>query len=180
MKVDTLVSVQAYRPRSIALVDERTADIQLLKVGGGARSRILPFDLGYSSDRLFAKIGEWGGSFASRLKESADPLFVRSLTVHRGRSIDLEGKRLADGLPRLHRGLLDAEVERSFKRRVCAGQRSSDTLRCRWVAVWNGEKRRYHLYVTNIGSEVLSAEEVAGLYSMRWAIELCFRELKSP
>lgn len=179
VKVDTLVSVRANGPRSVALVGERTADIKLLKVGAWVKNRILLFDLGYYSHRLFAKIGEWGGSFVSRLKESADPLFVRSLTVHRGRAIDLEGKRLSEVLPRLRRGVLDAEVELSFKRRVYAGQRSSDTLRCRLVAVWNEEKRRYHLYVTNIGAEVLSAEEVASLYSMRWEIELCFRELKS-
>ena len=120
-----------------------------------------------------------GGFFVSRLKESADPLFVRSLTVHRGRAIDLEGKRLSEILPRLRRQTLDAEVELSFHRRVYNGQRSGDTLRCRLVAVWNKEKRRYHLYLANIGPEVLSAEEVASLYSMRWGVELCFRELKS-
>ena len=33
--------------------------------------------------------------------------------------------------------------------------------------------------ITNIGPEVLTAEEVASLYSMRWEVELCFRELKA-
>ena len=37
----------------------------------------------------------------------------------------------------------------------------------------------YHLYLTNVGPEVLSAEEVARLYSMRWEIEMVFEELKS-
>ena len=179
LKVDTLVSVRANGPKSLALVGERTADIKLLKVGAWVKNRILLFDLGYYSHRLFAKIGEWGGFFTSRLKESADPLFVRSLKVHRGRAIDLEGKRLREVLPRLNREVLDAEVELSFKRRVYDGRRSSDTFRCRLVAVWNEEARRYHLYLTNIGPEVLSAEEVASLYSMRWEVELCFRELKS-
>jgi IS4 transposase len=179
VKIDTLVSVRANGPKSLALVGERTADVQLLKVGAWVKNRILLFDLGYYSHRLFAKIGEWGGSFVSRLKESADPVFVRSLKVHRGRAIDLEGKRLSEVLPRLQREVLDAEVELSFKRRVYDGRRSSDTFRCRLVAVWNGEAQRHHLYLTNIGPEVLSAEEVASLYSMRWEVELCFRELKS-
>jgi putative transposase len=179
VKIDTLVSVRANGPKSLALVGERTADVKLLKVGAWVKNRILLFDLGYYSHRLFAKIGEWGGSFVSRLKESADPVFVRSLKVHRGRAIDLEGKRLSEVLPRLQREVLDAEVELSFKRRVYDGRRSSDTFRCRLVAVWNGEAQRYHLYLTNIGAEVLSAEEVASLYSMRWEVELCFRELKS-
>ena len=179
VKVDTLVSVRANGPKSLALVGERTADIKLLRVGAWVKNRILLFDLGYYSHRLFAKIAERGGFFASRLKESADPLFVRSLLVHRGRSVDLEGKRLSEVLPRLQRGVLDTEVELTFKHRVYDGRRSSDTFRCRLVAVWNEEVRRYHLYLTNIGPEVLSAEEVTSLYSMRWEVELCFRELKS-
>lgn len=179
VKVDTLVSVRANGPKSIALVGERTADIKPLKVGAWVKSRILLFDLGYYAHRLFAKIAERGGFFVSRLKEGADPLFVRSFIVHRGRAVDLEGQRLSDVLPRLQRGFLDAEVELSFKRRVYNGRRSSDTSRCRLVAVWGDEARKYHLYLTNIGPEVLTAEEVASLYSMRWEVELCFRELKS-
>ena len=179
VKVDTLVSVRSNGPKRLALVGERTADIQLLKVGAWVRNRILLFDLGYYAHRLFAKIAERGGFFVSRLKESADPLFVRSLTVHRGRAIDLEGPRLSEVLPRLQRGILEAEVELTFKRRVYAGRRSSDTFRCRLVAVGNEEARKFHLYLTNIGPEVLTAEEVASLYSMRWEVELCFRELKA-
>jgi hypothetical protein len=38
------------------------------------------------------------------------------------------------------------------------------------VAVWNKEKRRYHLDLTNIGPEVLAAEEVASLHSVRWEV----------
>ena len=39
--------------------------------------------------------------------------------------------------------------------------------------------RKYHTYLTNIGPEVLSAEEVAELYGCRWEVELVFKELKS-
>ncbi|MGI0129592.1 MAG: IS4 family transposase [Thermoplasmata archaeon] len=179
VKVDMLISVRANGPKSLALVGERTADVKLLKVGAWVKNRILLFDLGYYAHRLFAKIAEWGGFFVSRLKASADPLFVRSITVHRGRAVDLEGQRLSEVLPRLDRRVLDAEVELTFKRRVYSGRRSSDTFRCRLVAVWNEEARKYHLYLTNIGADILSAEEVASLYSMRWEVELCFRELKS-
>ena len=145
VKVDTLVSVRANGPKSLALVGERTAGIKLLKVGARVKNRILLFDVGYYSHRLFARISEWGGFFTSRLRESADPLFVRSLRIHRGRAIDLEGQRLSEVLPRLDREELDAEVELSFKRRVYDGHRSSDTFRCRLVAIWNEEARRYHL-----------------------------------
>ncbi|HLM90798.1 MAG TPA: IS4 family transposase [Thermoplasmata archaeon] len=179
VKVDLLVSVRANGPKTVALVGERTHDAKLLRVGAWVKDRLLLFDLGYYSHRLFAKIGENGGFFVSRWKKSADPLFVRSLTVHRGRAIDLEGKRLSEVLPRLERQTLDAEVELAFRRRTYNGQRSGDTLRCRLVAVWDEAGSEYHLYLTNVGPEVLSAEEVARLYAMRWEIELVFKELKS-
>ena len=179
VKVDLLVSVRANGPKTVALVGERTHDAKLLRVGPWVRDRLLLADLGYYSHRLFAKIGENGGFFISRWKKSADPLFVRSLSVHRGRAIDLEGKRLSEVLPRLQRQTLDAEVELAFRRRTYNGQRSGDTLRCRLVAVWDEAGGDYHLYLTNVGPEVLSAEEVARLYSMRWEIEMVFKELKS-
>ena len=50
------------------------------------------------------------------------------------------------------------------------------------VVSWPSGTRRPDattFYLTNIGPQVLSAEEGASLYSMRWEIELCFRELKS-
>lgn len=178
VKVDVLVSVRANGPKTVALVGERTHDVKLLRVGRWVKNRILLADLGYYSHRLFARIGENGGFFVTRWKRSADPLFVRSLAVHRGRAIDLEGKRLSEVLPRLHREVLDAEVELAFRRRSYNGQRSGDTLRCRLVAVWDEAHREYHLFLTNLGPEVLSAEEVAQLYGCRWEIELVFKELK--
>ncbi len=179
VKVDILVSVCANGPKSVALVGERTADIKTLRLGPWIKGRILLADLGYYSHRLFAKITEYEGFFVSREKENADPLFVRSLKVHRGRAIGLDGKRLSEVLPRLDRGVLDAEVELSYKRRVYSGRRSSDTLVCRLVAIWSEKDGKYHVYLTNIAPEHLSAEEVACLYSLRWEIELTFKELKT-
>ena len=53
-------------------------------------------------------------------------------------------------------------------------------MRCRRVAVSNEEKRRNDRDLMNIGPEALSAEEAAVLYSMRWAVELCFRGSTFP
>ena len=164
VKVDTLVSVRANGPKSLALVGEEPHP--------SLRPRLLrPPPL--REDRRAGRVLRLAPEGERR------PAVRRSLTVHRGQAIDLEGQRLSEVLPRLQRGILDAEVELTFKRRVYAGRRSSDTFRCRLVAVGNEEARKYHLYLTNIGPEVLTAEEVASLYSMRWEVELCFRELKA-
>jgi IS4 transposase len=179
VKIDTLVSVVANGPKSVALVGERTADVKCLRLGPWVKGRILLADLGYYAHRLFAKIDEHGGFFVSRLKASADPVFVRSLKIHRGQAIDLAGRRWSEVAPRLQREVLDAEVELSFKKRAYNGRSSSDTFVCRMVAVWNEEAGKYHVYLTNIAPERLSAEEVATLYSLRWEIELTFKEMKS-
>ena len=121
VKVDTPVSVRGNGPKTLALVGERTADIQLLKIGAWGRNRNLLFDLGSCARRLFVKSAERGGILVSRRKESADPLFVRSLLAHPGRAIDLDGERLSEMLPRLQSTILDAEVELSFQRRVYVG-----------------------------------------------------------
>jgi hypothetical protein len=84
VKVDTLVSVRANGPKTLALVGQRTPEVKLLRVGPWVKNRILLANLGFYSHRLFVKIVENGGSFVSRAKASADPLFVRSYTVRRG------------------------------------------------------------------------------------------------
>ncbi|MCI4322499.1 MAG: transposase, partial [Thermoplasmata archaeon] len=54
-------------------------------------------------------------------------------------------------------------------------------LVCRLVGVWDEEHREYHLYLTNVGSDVLTAEEVAALYGLRWQIEtVCTASRKQP
>jgi len=73
--------------------------------------------------------------------------------------------------PRLQREVLDAGVELSFQTRTYHGRRSSNSFVCRPVAVWNEPTKKYHVDLTNIGPERLSAEEVAQLYSVRWQVE---------
>ncbi len=178
-KIATLVSVRANGPKRVELMPESVNERDTLKPGPWVKGSILLFDLGFYTHRAFARIAENGGFYLTRLQSTVDPTIVRSLRVHRGRAIDLEGKSWKEVLPRLKREVLDTEVEIAFTRRAYAGHRRGDTLSARLVAVWNEETRKYHTYLTNLGPEVLSAEEVAELYGCRWEIELVFKELKS-
>ncbi len=178
VKVATLFSARANGPVRLELFGERTAEIDTLKVGPWVKDAILLIDLGFYKHQGFARVEENGGFFLSRLKGNANPLLIGSHLVHRGQAIDLEGKRWSEVAPRLHREVLDAEVELSFQRRAYRGKRRGDTLRARLVAVWDEEHREYHTYVTNLPVEALTAEEVAELYRVRWAVELLFKEAK--
>jgi IS4 transposase len=162
----------------VAIHGERTSEIKTLRLGPWVKDRILLMDLGFYKHQLLARIAKNGGFFVTRLKESADPLFLATLRTHRGQAIELTGKRWSEIEPRLQRQVLDAEVELSFSRRSYGGKRSRDILKVRLVAVWNPEARRYHAYLTNIPPEVLDPQEIAALYGARWDIELVFKELK--
>ena len=179
VKVATLVSVRANGPKRVELYAESTNDRDTLKVGPWVRNSILLTDLGFYKHQAFARIAENGGFFVTRLAPQVNPRLVRSHLVHRGPAIDLDGKRWREVEPHLRREILDTEVAIDFDRRKYGGHQSRDTLTARLVAVWNEETRKYHVYLTNLPVDVLSAEEVASLYGCRWEVELVFKELKS-
>lgn len=178
-KLHVVMSVKGEGPRSVKLTSGRQHDGPVFRVGRWVRDRLLLFDLGYFRYQLFDCIDRHGGYFISRLKENANPEIVATLRQWRGRSVPLVGERLRDVIDRLQRETLDAEVEVVFRRRVYAGSRTGARRRLRLVGVRDARTGRYHLYVTNIAPERLSAEEVARVYSCRWQIELLFKEMKS-
>jgi IS4 transposase len=179
VKVATLISAVANGIRTVAIYGERTGEVKTVSIGKWIKDRVILFDLGFFKYQLFARIVDNGGFFVSRLKNNADPMIESSLKVHRGRAIDLGGKRWSDVKDLLMREVLDAEVSMAFKRRKYKGKITGDTLNLRLVAIYDTDDKRYHVYITNIPQDVLSAEDVAALYSVRWEIELVFKELKS-
>jgi len=177
-KIATLVSIRSNGPKRVELMPESVSERDTLKPGPWAKGSLLLFDLGFYKHQAFARIEENGGFYLTRLQSTVNPTIVRSLRVHRGRAMELEGRSWKEVQPQLHREITDVEVEISFRRQRYAGSRRGDLLTARLVGVWNEETRKYHTYLTNIGPEVLSAEEVAQLYGCRWEIELVFKELK--
>ncbi len=129
--------------------------------------------------RAIERITETGGHFVTRLKNGADPLITGENLKCRGNTIDVVGKRISDVLPKLKRQVLDVEVEVSFRLRAYQDKERDDTCQFMLVVVYNDEAKKYHLYLTDISVEVLSAEDIAALYSARWDVKLIFKELKS-
>lgn len=179
VKVSLLISAVADGPKRIALYGERTSEVKTLRIGQWVKDRILLIDLGFYKHNTFARIDENGGFFVSRLKNGVNPLIIKTNSVCRGRSIDIEGMRLNEILDKLKRQVIDVEVEIMFKRRKYNGKQSKDVKRFRLIAIYNIEDEKYHVYITNIPVDRLDAEDIAVLYSARWEIELIFKELKS-
>lgn len=179
LKMHVILSATGSGPRSIRVTSERTHDGPVLRVGKWLKDRLLLMDLGYFRYQLFSCIRRNGGYFIVRLKQNANPLIVDTHRFWRGRSVPMVGRRIRDVLGRLRRQVVDVEVELSFQRRVYGGKRHTDRERFRLVGVRDQKTGAYHLYLTNIPPEKLSAEDIAQTYAARWAIELVFRELKS-
>jgi len=164
LKAHAIMSVRGVGEQSIKVTAERAHDGPVFLVGPWVRDHLLMFDLGY---------------FLTRLKGNADPMIVAVHRAHRGRAIPLVGQRLRDVVPRMQRQVLDVEVEVSFPRRRYGGRVHRDTQRLRVVGLLNRETGEYHLYVTNVPVDKLAAEDVGAKYSLRWQVELLFKELKS-
>ena len=179
LKVSMLVSAVASSPQKVTIHGERLHEIKTLKIGPWVKNKLLLMDLGFYKFQMFARIKENGGYFLSRLKKDSNPLILSTLRTYRGNSIELDGKRWKEIKDKIKREVLDAEVEVTFSRRVYKGKRSRDTIPFRLVAIYNHEANKYHVYITNIPQDALSAEDVAELYRVRWDIEMIFKELKS-
>ncbi len=181
VKVGLLVSAVANSPKSIGIYPERTNELKTLRIGPWIKDRILLIDLGFYKHLLFSKIKQNGGSFVSRLKGTVNPIIIDSYNTCPGNSIDVKGKHLNDILPKLKREVLDVEVEIPFKRPNYNGKSKTrmDSERFRLVAVYNQDEEKYHIYLTDISTDVLGPEDIAKLYGARWDIELVIKELKS-
>jgi len=172
-KLTVVMSVLGKGARTVQLSPERRHDSKLFCVGPWVQGRLLLFDLGYYGYRLFERIDSFGGYFVTRLKTNANPTLVRVLNGPSGGT--LEGEGLQTALLRLRRPVLDAIVSVRYKNQ--RGRYLQATFRL--VAIRNNETRQYHLYITNVPADRLSAEDIAQTYTLRWEIEILFRQLKS-
>lgn len=177
-KLHVVTSVLGRGPHSVKLTDGRTHDGKVRFIGAWVRDRLLLFDLGYYCFQAFSCIDRNGGFFITRLKDGANPIVV---AVNRGTESEAvrPGATLQGVLTSARRDVIDLQAELVLRRRRYAGRRSTAHQAFRVVAIHNAETSQYHVYVTNIPAEKLSAEQVAQAYHGRWAIELLFKELKS-
>lgn len=179
VKIHMVASALVAGPRHVALYSERTPEVKTMKIGDWVKDKILLMDLGFFKYNLFSQIQEHGGYFVSRLKGNSNPLIVSTLRKCRGYSIDLDGKRVRFLLESLKRQVIDAEVAVAFRVPSANQKTSLKTETYRLVGLMNQETKEYHLYLTNIPADRITAEDIALMYRARWTIELLFKELKS-
>lgn len=181
VKISLLYNAVLHGPHSLSIVPERTHDVKTLRIGNWVKGTLLLMDLGYYKHWLFAKILDNGGSFVVRLKQSVSPTVVSlnwskyPLKEKIPKGITL--RELLKNLPQ--EGIYDFNVNIPFYRRTYKKRRTKELMELRVVCIWNEEKAKWHIYLTNLANEQFSAEEIYQLYRFRWEIELLFKEMKS-
>lgn len=177
-KLHVVMNVKGAGLKSIKITSERRHDGPVLTVGKWISDTLILFDLGYFCWHLFDRINRNGGFFISRLKSNANPTIVavNHPSVHHART--LVGMKVQDAITFLRRQTIDVVVELSFKKRKYKGKRRRAVARYRLVGVRDPIFREYYLYITNVPTEILSAEDIARTYAARWWVELLFRQMK--
>lgn len=179
VKINTIVSVFGETKTKVRVVEGKRAESKLLSIGKWVKDRLLLFDLGYFGFKNFREIVENGGFFISRLKSNSNPIVLRSLKQHRGRSIKVDGLRFSEIKAKLKRGICDFEVWATTSQSKNIKTLEKSALLLRVVGIWDKESNEYHFYITNLPVEKFTAEDIAALYRVRWTIEMLFKELKS-
>ena len=181
LKLHAVISVMGKGDNSIKVTPERRHDGPVFRVGPWIRDKLLLFDLGYFRFGLFAAIERNGGYFISRLKSNVDPIVVADNGPRRKGRRRLAGENLRSAIERLQRDTVDVMVTIRFRKRAYGGRKTGKLAdQClRVVGVRDEDTREWHLYITNLPVDRLSAREIGQLYRARWMVELLFRELKS-
>lgn len=182
-KLNVIYNVASGRIMVARIAEGTRAETRLFSPGAWVKGSLLLFDLGYFKFQTFWRIDDHGGYFISRLKDGCNPTIKAIHSTHRGRAIDVVGKKLKDVLGGLKRQTLDVQVEYRITRKGLPGRprcdRKTEVLSLRLIALLNEETGKYHIYLTNVPPDMLSAQEVADAYRLRWQIELLFKEMRS-
>lgn len=128
-------------------------------------------DRGYMNLPFFRKVVDAGGNFVVRGKCNLNPRVTKAYTES-GRKL----KKYFDKPLKRLRGLTKDSVTDLD---VIWENVQGKELSLRIVVFWSPKEKRHQYLVTNLERDQYSASEILELYSLRWQIELVFKEWKS-
>jgi len=172
IKWHTIVSLRDGVPIAERLTEQRLHDSVGLPDAALASGTLTLFDLGYLDIARFIDALDRGAHFLTRLKSNHNPTVLR---VHTGKGdrLKVRGMRLDEALNQ--QVLLDDAGALDLDVRLEADGRSATTR----VVAELAEDGEFHWYLTSVGRDVLSIDDVVEAYRLRWYVELFFKQLKS-
>jgi hypothetical protein len=176
IKINTVMSLRDHLPTAIDVTTQRRHDNAALPEDALRPGTLTFFDLGYLDLARFVSMTKAEAFFLTRLKASHNPVIHR-VWIGGGERKRARGMRLDDALEQcaleFHRELgvdaVDIDVVLDDGKEQVIG---------RVVGIQSEAGERWW-YVTNVDREVLPAADVGVAYTLRWDIELLFKQLKS-
>jgi hypothetical protein len=157
--------------RIVALTADKEPERAYRPPAASLRERLFLGDRGYEERRFFHDVQDAGGSFIVRGTKNIRPTIRAAFDSTGKRVARLAGKTLR--WDRLEAQTVDMDIEWRSGALVYRG---------RIVAIYKRGKRNQKTFVylhTNLARDRFCAADVAGVYRLRWQVELLFKEFKS-
>ena len=156
IKVHTVINADEIVPNLVWFSGAVTHDHNFLKKLKCDDNTVYVFDKGYNDYKSFKHFTDHKTGFVTRLKNNALYDEIKNLEIPE----------------RVHSGVLsDKIIEVEVKK-----EKEITKLKLRKVTFYDRENKREFEFLTNLFD--LRADLIAGLYKVRWQIELLFKQLK--
>jgi hypothetical protein len=156
IKVHTVINADEIVPNLVWLSPATTHDHNFLKKLKCDDNTVYVFDKGYNDYKAFKQFTDHKTGFVTRIKDNALYEEIETLDIPE----------------RIHSGVVSdkiIEVE-------LIDAKEKTKLKLRKVTFYDRENKREFEFLTNLFE--LRADLIAGLYKIRWQIELLFKQLK--
>ena len=154
------------QPERIAVSADRDAEYDFLPPAESLVACLFMADRGYFKLSYLDSIHQAGGSYLVRAKTTVNSLVLLGVNAQGKRLKRFDNVKLKDVKHHIRRSqVVDMDVEGSVSYRL--------------IASWPPGKSEPTYWATNLPREQYPAKVVMQLYSLRWQIELLFKEWKS-
>jgi hypothetical protein len=171
VELQVTMDLLADQPCSIELTPDTHSERASLPEVEELTGCLLLLDRGYFDLDWFQRLGDAGGFYIARSKNTINPLVV-SATREDGKSLKtMQGKTLKavqQQLPRRQRTEMEVTWIKNHK-----------TIHARLIAFWDKRDKQFTWLITNLPTERFSLADISNAYRLRWQIELLFKEWKS-
>ena len=176
IKLNAVFSLRDHLPTAMDVTPQRRHDNAALPEDVLQPNTLTFFDMGYLDLERFVDMTRRGAFFVTRLKSSHNPV-IRRVHEGAGQRVKARGMRLDDALRENVLEFRRESAEAYIDLDVVLDDGTNQAVG-RVVAIQNDDGERWW-YVLNVDRTVLPAKDVGSAYSLRWDIELLFKQLKS-
>jgi len=154
------------QPGTVSVSADSQAEYDYLPKAETLKNQLFLADRGYFKLSYLREIDVAGGYYAVRAKTTSNPRVLNAFTI-KGRVLKrFKGQSLKQVKGHIRRsGVVDMDVENRHGYRM--------------IASWAKGKKEPTYWVTNLPRSGYPASTIIQLYSLRWQIELLFKEWKS-